>query len=135
MWNGASTPAGYGRFKIDGRLYSPHRLVFQWLVGKIDQDMMVCHTCDNPRCVRPDHLFLGTARDNVMDALMKGRLVPPPPLLGVLATAKLNEASVRHIKTLHANEELTRSELSDKFGVSYRSICRVLNNETWRHVH
>jgi hypothetical protein len=73
-WKPRPGHPGYGQFSITGRnrIYA-HRYVWQSLRGAIPEKMMVCHTCDNPRCVNPDHLFLGTNSDNQRDSSAKGR--------------------------------------------------------------
>jgi hypothetical protein len=69
IWTGNIGPNGYGRF---GQRYA-HRLSYEWMRGPIPEGMFVLHHCDNPPCVRPDHLFLGTAADNSHDMVRKGR--------------------------------------------------------------
>jgi hypothetical protein len=72
FWSG-STSKGYGRFKLQGRLFSATRLAY-YLAYKIDPNTKhVCHTCDNPRCCNPKHLWLGTSRENTLDSVQKGR--------------------------------------------------------------
>jgi hypothetical protein len=74
IWTGGNTPRGYGIFCPTGskKMYS-HRFSYELHIGRIPNGMFVCHACDNPACIRPDHLFLGTARDNTMDMVTKGR--------------------------------------------------------------
>lgn len=73
-WTGATSKFGHGRMKVAGRLESPHRLMWEEENGPIPRGLWVLHTCDNPRCVRPSHLFIGNRRDNMRDASKKGRL-------------------------------------------------------------
>jgi hypothetical protein len=67
----------YGRFAIGRRSAAAHRLSYVWAYGAFDEILLVCHRCDNPRCVRPDHLFLGTNADNMHDMKAKGRARGP----------------------------------------------------------
>jgi hypothetical protein len=78
-WTGARRPKGYGIVRAPGtrRNEGPHRVVMRCL-GYDVEGKHVCHRCDNPSCCNPDHLFVGTAADNVRDCMAKGRFVPPP---------------------------------------------------------
>jgi hypothetical protein len=75
-WTGA-TRSGYGAIKIDGKVLGTHRVSYEMHHGIIPPGKLVCHTCDNPRCVNPEHLFLGTYSDNIIDALNKDRRINP----------------------------------------------------------
>jgi hypothetical protein len=77
VWTGTRT-RGYGRFRHDGRYQGAHRLAFRDFIGPYPMDdLLVCHHCDNPPCVNPSHLFLGTTWDNTRDAVGKGRMRGP----------------------------------------------------------
>jgi hypothetical protein len=73
VWMGARDPEGYGRLRVGGVLVRTHRAAWEAANGPIPQGMVVRHVCDNPPCIRPDHLVVGSQRDNVQDALRKGR--------------------------------------------------------------
>jgi hypothetical protein len=88
VWSGRSFKQGYGRFRVYGtgpkrkgggtrKDVQTHRFVWEITRGVIPDGLLVCHHCDNPPCVRPDHLFIGTSHDNVLDAYQKGRMSPP----------------------------------------------------------
>jgi hypothetical protein len=81
-WKGALDRHGYGQvgWVEEGKPKhgSAHRLSYRTFVGPIPDDLFVCHRCDNRKCIKPDHLFLGTHRDNMADAMRKGRLVGRP---------------------------------------------------------
>lgn len=73
IWMGAVDTAGYGQYSYDGRQWGAHRLMYFLLNGAIPPKHLICHTCDNTKCLNPDHLFAGTAKHNVRDCINKGR--------------------------------------------------------------
>lgn len=73
VWTAAVSSKGYGRFKLNGKLVSPHRLAWEWANGPIPDGLVVCHECDNPPCVNPAHLKLGTQSQNMLDCVSRGR--------------------------------------------------------------
>lgn len=74
LWTGAVSGSGYGKINIGGKFFAAHRLSY-FLHNDLPttNPLFVCHRCDNPMCVNPEHLFLGTARDNLVDCILKGR--------------------------------------------------------------
>jgi len=79
-WNWMSAlrgKSGYGAFKVNGKCVDAHRFSFMLNKGDIPNGLYVCHKCDNRKCVNPEHLFLGSAKDNHQDGMNKGRIVPP----------------------------------------------------------
>lgn len=79
LWTGAKHNFGYGKIfsKVGAPPLSAHRLSFELHKGPVPKGMDVCHSCDNPSCVNPDHLFAGTAKDNINDCISKGRFMFP----------------------------------------------------------
>lgn len=76
IWTaGLRGKSGYGTFKLKGKVIDAHRLSYKLHKGEIPDGMFVCHTCDNRKCVNPEHLFLGTAKDNHQDAVNKGKVI------------------------------------------------------------
>jgi hypothetical protein len=88
LWTaGIRGKSGYGAFKFEKKVIDAHRFSYTFYKGEIPKDMYVCHTCDNRLCVNPEHLFLGTAKDNWQDGFNKGRI----NLLGGIDTEKLKK--------------------------------------------
>ena len=73
VWLLSTIPQGYGHFKVAGKTRRAHRVVWEEFKGPIPERLKVLHTCDNPSCVNPEHLFLGTQADNMQDMKQKGR--------------------------------------------------------------
>lgn len=73
VWTGIKDGCGYGRFSAKGKYYKAHRWLLGWLGKSIPPNWKACHRCDNPPCVRPEHLFIGTQSDNMLDMAAKGR--------------------------------------------------------------
>lgn len=78
-WTGATNGKGYGQVTVDGVHYLAHRIAYSLAKGSVPDGLLVCHHCDNPICVRPSHLFVGTHRDNAHDMIKKGRRGFSPP--------------------------------------------------------
>jgi hypothetical protein len=129
-WVGCLTPKGYGQINSGGR-GSPvavHRLAYFLLFGPIPKGMLVLHRCDNPACVRPDHLFLGTAQDNSSDMVRKGRA---RGIRGNHPKAKLREEQVIEIRRRYALGNVSMRGLAKIFGVGSDQICRIVNRKKW----
>lgn len=135
-WTGNHTRPGYGYFKVDGRRWHAHRVAWLLAHGESPGDLFVCHACDNPPCVNPAHLFLGTPADNSADMARKGRAPGPRPenVRGENSgKAVLSEATVRDIRSRAADGE-TYAALGRQYGVSPVNIRFVVQRRTWRHV-
>lgn len=74
-WQGGLTQSGYGRLYLNGKMVRAHRISYFLHKGDIKEKNIICHSCDNPKCVNPEHLWQGSSKDNVQDMIRKGRLV------------------------------------------------------------
>lgn len=113
-----------------------HRASFVIHKGEIPKGLFVCHSCDNPICTNPDHLWLGTHKENNDDKMRKGRQgkVKPPYKFGSQnGSSKLNEEQVKQIKKL-INEGHSCYGIGRDFGVSKTTILRIKKGENWKHV-
>jgi hypothetical protein len=133
---------GYGQlaFRVFGKQFniSAHRL--SWLIhhGDIPDGLQVLHQCDNPCCVNPNHLFLGTNTDNQHDMIQKGRAVKPGahnPTTGERhGMSKLNNDDVTKIRDLWASGKYTQRRLAKMFGVVQSQIHHVVTKKEWKHL-
>lgn len=130
LWTGARGKRGYGVFEIQRKQWKAHRFSYAVLVGDIPNGMLVCHKCDNPPCVNPCHLFLGTPEDNVRDMLAKGRGRQP---LGLARNAKVTEDQVREMRKLREAGEMIKT-IAKRFGVRRELVSLVTRRITWKHV-
>lgn len=128
---------GYGRMMIgsraDGtrRKAMAHRVAYEALVGPIPQGLEVCHSCDNRKCVNPDHLFLGTHQENIDDREAKGRNNPPKG--EAHSRAKLTEDDVLKMKLLR-EKGWAYSQLAGEFAVSKATAMRAVKGQTWAFI-
>lgn len=133
-WQGAKYPAGYGKFCIGGVVQGTHRLSYEFTFGLFDKKLHVCHHCDNPSCVNPLHLFLGTAKDNQRDSANKGR-TNPPCLKGMdSGSSKLTNAQVLNIRKEYTPRKVTLKFLASKYNVSFTTIHRIVTGAGWKHL-
>lgn len=125
---------GYGQFGLRKQVYLAHRV--SWVLHYGDPgSMQVNHKCDNPKCVNPEHLFLGTQRDNMHDMIAKGREDHSKILRGQdHGSSKLNDEKVKEIWRLHLHEGLGERKLGERFGVTPANIHCVLAGKTWKHL-
>lgn len=116
----------YGRIVIGGRHFLLHRLSWIFANGPIPAGMFVCHRCDNPPCINPEHLFLGTHADNLRDASRKGRMHPGERH----GMHRLTERDVLETRRLLA-EGVRGTVIAAKFGISKNTVYHVKKGRTW----
>jgi len=126
---------GYWRLSVAGRKQKAHRLSFELHSGApAPAGLCVCHRCDNPKCVNPEHLFLGTVAVNNQDKADKGRAVLPPRRRGSANPQSiLTESQVVEIKRLLL-DGLTLENIGARFGVHYGTIWAIKAGRIWRHI-
>jgi hypothetical protein len=140
IFMGALNEAGYGIVGTGAR-GAPndraHRITYRHFCGEIPTDKIVCHICDVPSCCNPEHLFLGTFKDNTQDMIRKKRNSPPPRNPHVVGSvhpgSKLTEAQVLVIRGLYARGE-TQLAIANMYGVARQTISKIVNRKRFKHV-
>jgi hypothetical protein len=138
IWKKFKNNKGYGMSGLKGKSIRAHRLSYLTFVGEIPNNLFVLHNCDNPACVNPKHLFLGTQEDNMKDKVNKNRQAKGEDN----GSSKLVQEEVDEIRTLWSAElaerakgkgiQLTQKELGERFGVSQMTISDIVNNKYWK---
>jgi hypothetical protein len=129
IWQGAKQVSGYGEMLSGGRKYLTHRVSYSLYKSDIPKGMVVCHTCDTPSCINPDHLFVGFPKDNTQDMKSKDR-----HLYGERNTeAKLTSEDVRQIIDLR-NSGISQQKVADRYRVSRRNIRHIWQGARWKHL-
>ena len=127
IWVSALNSSGYGQIYINGTTKLAHRFSYEIHKGLISNGLHVCHTCDNPKCVNPDHLFLGTNKDNVLDKLNKSR----HPVGSNAKNSKITEIQAISIK----KDSRSNREIAKDYGISHQVVCGIKNNKYWKHAN
>lgn len=137
-WTDAPDRYGYGRLQIKKRAVKAHRISYALHNGDLPADRLVCHSCDNPICVNPAHLFLGTDFDNRQDAKVKGRIPAKPGAPNPGETngrAKLTDAIVRDLLDRHGRSEIKSAAAEARaLGVNPCIVQGILRGTKWKHI-
>ncbi len=131
-WQAGMFKSGYGAIRLgppDNKVAYAHRVSYELHVGGIPDGLCVLHRCDNPSCVNPGHLFLGTRQENMEDKVRKGRQNRGSSV----GTSKLHEGDVREIRLL-GSRGLKQEEIAERFGVTASRVSDVLSGRAWKHV-
>ena len=128
-WTGHRTPKGYGEIGLGSRSAGvglAHRLSHELMKGPIPDDLCVLHSCDNPPCVRPEHLFLGTKADNNRDMDAKGRRRTKPCPGETNVNAVVSDADAETIRELYARGGLTQKQIGERFGITQSAVSLIV---------
>lgn len=145
-WNAGKDRDGYGQFHIhNNKQIKSHRFSYRLVNGKFDEKLVICHSCDNPGCVNPNHLFKGTQIDNIKDRHNKNRdafgnkngsIRHPERLVrgSNHHKSKITEDDVLNIRKIYRNKMSTQRNLAKKYKVSISTIGRIIHMDAWTHV-
>lgn len=128
-WTAALNSSGYGTISVNGKERRAHRISWQLHYGTIPEGMLVCHKCDNRKCVNPDHLFLGTNSDNIHDCCVKGRR--PRQSGENNNSAKLTSDDVEEIRDLYKGKNFNCRQLAKIFNISTSHVAGIIRGRYW----
>lgn len=128
-WQAYRRETGYGMFRYHRKTEFAHRIAWQLTNGEIPDGLIVCHKCDNPCCVNPSHLFVGTYSDNSMDRNRKGRHYSTKRERN--GRALLSQEQVDYIRQRYKQGGISQQKLADKFGVHQTTISHILLGMIW----
>jgi hypothetical protein len=129
IWKGSSYRAGYGQFRYSNIIIGAHRFSFMTFKGEIPENHFVCHKCDTPSCVNPDHLFCGTVHENFKDMRIKKRNA-----IGAKnGRSKLTEYDIVNIRKLKVRRGDT-ARICRIYGICYRTYYRIRYGQLWKDV-
>jgi hypothetical protein len=119
---------GYAHTRVNGILCRASKVISEWKIGKvIPIGLVVCHSCDNPPCVNPEHLFLGTMSDNQKDSFNKGRNRPPSPKI-------FTDDFIRQIRSEYVYKKVTIPMLSKKYRIARSTMGHIISRKTYWEV-
>lgn len=132
-WVGSFTDKGYGQFSYRSYSFLAHRFAYYLHFNEDPKGLFVCHRCDNPKCVNPNHLFLGTCKDNHLDMIAKGRKGYGGKPGEKHLLSKIKDCDVPAIRKLR-EEGLTYDEIGRRFGVTAGPVWRVINGQSRSYI-
>lgn len=126
---------GYGQLRDETKKRLPaHRFSYRLHKGPIPNGLIVCHKCDNPKCVNPNHLFLGTHKDNAEDRDRKGRGNPGVSLGEKHGNSVITDKIVLEMRRLYRPRKVSQQFLADRFNCDRKTVSHVVRRSTWRHI-
>lgn len=138
-WTGCKCTNGYGGFSVVNKMFKVHRL--SWLIhygdmpeieGSDYRGTCVLHKCDNPSCVNPAHLFLGTHKENMTDMINKGRKNASKGEHRY--NSKLTEKRVKFIRSWYSYGGITYKDIAAAYGLNETTVSRAINKVSWKHI-
>ncbi len=126
LWIGGVAGQGYGHTSINGKDNLAHRVSYEAYNGPIPEGMFVCHKCDTPACINPDHLFLGTPKDNLQDASKKGMMMHGEKHI----RAKISEQQA--IEIFH--DKRAQRVIGNSYGITQPTVRAIKTGKTWKHL-
>jgi len=133
-WDAAMYSNGYGHFVVSGKDHLAHRLSFQLSVGEIPEGLVLRHTCDNRKCVRPEHLIPGTHSENLRDCVDRGRLNPGRHPGETNPAAILTAQDVREIRDLLKHKVFNQTTIAFKYRIGMSAISSIKHGHTWKGI-
>lgn len=144
LWTGAMMKNGYGRLWHDWTMHLAHRVSWQLHIGPIKDGLWVLHRCDNPKCVRPAHLFLGLPRDNSADMVSKGRQNSPtghrhrsrthPESIRRGERCTTSKLTANDVLVIRANIDQSYSSIAKAYGISLGTVGDIKRGERWKRL-
>lgn len=131
IWLGTRRLSGHGAIRIARKKFQAHRVSYVAHIGQIPDGMFVCHSCDNPPCINPSHLFLGTAADNSADMARKGRANRPDGSAN--PAAKLTPDDVLDFIRLR-EQGLYYHKIAEMYGVNAETVRRAVLGRSWKNI-
>ena len=132
IWMGCTNKDGYGRFNLLGKLVGAHRFSLMIYKEQENKNLCVCHTCDNPYCVNPDHLFFATHAENMKDKKSKGRVGFNPNKGEEHYNSKLSIFDVQGVR-LCSLKGYPNAKIARMYGVCTETIRNIIRGVTWKH--
>lgn len=129
IWMGTEGTRGYGQIKSRYKTYAAHRVSYQVFKGDVPNGLHVCHTCDTPLCVNPNHLFIGTPMDNSQDMAKKNRHAYGAKN----GNSKLTEVEAKNILAFRDSGQ-TKTSVGELFDVSRTCVRKIWNGDLWPHL-
>lgn len=129
VWTKGKLAGGYGQVVVDKQKWTAHRLFYSVYKGPIPEGKLICHTCDNPSCVNPEHLYCGTHTENNRDTYTRDRM-PIRHGDAAINVVKLSREAALEIKY----SALTSKELAQKHQIHQSQVSRIRNGHTWKNI-